>query len=1031
MARHLMALCVRPVLSAPSCGSHTQILTLPMPLNCCALEWAEASSLSGKELVMYERGDDDLRIAVGTIDNNVLAFTFDGRELHQVFARHMDHTTPIALHVIDNPAQDVWVIGVYNGGHLLKGKNGRDILASCNLGLVVGAAAFDTSHSLIAFDNSIKGYSLHALGDVMFGENGRIIVGGSENGVVYIFDRRTGLPLDLLWHSGNREGIALVGTIATHHDEQEGDNLICHQGLVKNTRQPTFVMMVLCCIDNNARYRPSGNHWCDVHLQREARRGDDKTGRYGWRVQSRPGASQLQATVCLSLRSVHSVTVSPAQRVVYMHHVTEVLQRRDGGVGDDVVWSHLMLMPWWSPASDFRICIQNGHVFTTVNTDHFPDFPPLEYLICPIDLSLGPEDTQQLSWVMNEYLQLICIPRDPMVYQGSLLEWLNYTSQSIPIIERWPGHFKLDDDLQKSWFELQKMFVNITTKLYSATPYPVIQEFYPMPDTFRYLREHTSFARGISEVLHKYSSPPGGALVDPTKVIFLNCILKFCQKPLGVTPYAAKPIPVWFYWGALPEELSAWRPPQTDVSMYCPTAQQLQQYLTPTSTLLPPPPPTIDLSCTPVPEQLTRQHHRETMQAFFKQEVQWAQKKETHKLDAEHSKRMDRVKAASKGLDPGKKGPWVFVWEKENGFDIQRHVGRREVSDIWSSYSESQRRYNSFRNEWDFCVDFDPAAIPDEEMDYEHDDDYDTSPTAPPPLFPAKLSNIPASSQLASSYEHLLEDPEYSVAEASESLAVPFKNILKSFLGFLSASPPVPLRAGTDLIQAKNVKGILGYSQVDITETVLQSLVPFVSALLAKPPYLHSSLDLHPQSISPIDLARLQPHVCHFSLGKDIGHRQFFRIGCITIEEKTNEDVNPPWHIVVEHAVIALFCSCFFPSSRENVDAYTVVHYFANHSIPFKTPVLCSVAYIGDVLAGPTEQATIWMRTAISDDEAYMDDALNEYELDLIVGNYKVSIECAANVNARSQSGGRPFVVAQALELEGHLPRYAYLDAER
>ncbi|KAF9488741.1 hypothetical protein BDN71DRAFT_1402836 [Pleurotus eryngii] len=128
-----------------------------------------------------------------------------------------------------------------------------------------------------------------------------------------------------------------------------------------------------------------------------------------------------------------------------------------------------------------------------------------------------------------------------------------------------------------------------------------------------------------------------------------------------------------------------------------------------------------------------------------------------------------------------------------------------------------------------------------------------------------------------------------------------------------------------------------------------------------------------------------------------------------------------------------------------------VVRYFANHGILFKTPVLRSVACnipiqsevrfdycregyqptrtdyahyearrdvflrtprgraaistggiiwrlshnivdIGDVLAGPTEQATIWTRTAVSDDEAYVDDALNEYELDLIVGNYKVSI---------------------------------------
>ncbi|KAF9488644.1 hypothetical protein BDN71DRAFT_1345564, partial [Pleurotus eryngii] len=50
------------------------------------------------------------------------------------------------------------------------------------------------------------------------------------------------------------------------------------------------------------------------------------------------------------------------------------------------------------------------------------------------------------------------------------------------------------------------------------------------------------------------------------------------------------------------------------------------------------------------------------------------------------------------------------------------------------------------------------------------------------------------------------------------------------------------------------------------------------------------------------------------------------------------------------------------------------------------------VVDIADVFAGPTEQATIWTQTNCSDDEAYVDDALTEYELDLIIGNYKVSV---------------------------------------
>ncbi|KAG5222644.1 hypothetical protein IMY05_C2442000300 [Salix suchowensis] len=160
------------------------------------------------------------------------------------------------------------------------------------------------------------------------------------------------------------------------------------------------------------------------------------------------------------------------------------------------------------------------------------------------------------------------------------------------------------------------------------------------------------------------------------------------------------------------------------------------------SSSLPPPPPISDVSTAPVPDQLSRQHQGETMQAFFEREAQWAKKKERHESDAERLKRMDRVKAASKSLDPGKKGAWVFIWEKDSGYDIRRHVGRREVGDIWSSFSESQRRYNSFRNEWDLCVDFDPAAIPDEDMD---DDSFGATTPLMQPTLPRSRAGCPKS----------------------------------------------------------------------------------------------------------------------------------------------------------------------------------------------------------------------------------------------------------------------------------------------
>jgi WD40 repeat protein len=43
--------------------------------------------------------------------------------------------------------------------------------------------------------------SVHFPRQVSFAENERVVVGGSKEGVVYVFDTKTGAPLDLLHHS--------------------------------------------------------------------------------------------------------------------------------------------------------------------------------------------------------------------------------------------------------------------------------------------------------------------------------------------------------------------------------------------------------------------------------------------------------------------------------------------------------------------------------------------------------------------------------------------------------------------------------------------------------------------------------------------------------------------------------------------------------------------------------------------------------------------------------------------------------------
>ncbi|KAG6329478.1 hypothetical protein ID866_9611 [Astraeus odoratus] len=77
----------------------------------------------------------------------------------------------------------------------------------------------DANHKFFLIDNVINRFSLHRMSDrscirtydtkpaktypkqVEFGEDSAVVVGGSDNGLVYIFDKMSGILLQTLWHS--------------------------------------------------------------------------------------------------------------------------------------------------------------------------------------------------------------------------------------------------------------------------------------------------------------------------------------------------------------------------------------------------------------------------------------------------------------------------------------------------------------------------------------------------------------------------------------------------------------------------------------------------------------------------------------------------------------------------------------------------------------------------------------------------------------------------------------------------------------
>ncbi|KAF8143950.1 hypothetical protein K438DRAFT_1993382 [Mycena galopus ATCC 62051] len=90
--------------------------------------------------------------------------------------------------------------------------------------------------------------------------------------------------------------------------------------------------------------------------------------------------------------------------------------------------------------------------------------------------------------------------------------------------------------------------------------------------------------------------------------------------------------------------------------------------------------------------------------------------------------RMQRADNAKRGQAPGKKGARVYVWTKEetdNGFYIRRPGGRNKYDSLFEDYPPSQRRYDSFNDEWDLCSAFGDGedGSDDQDVDFGDDDD--------------------------------------------------------------------------------------------------------------------------------------------------------------------------------------------------------------------------------------------------------------------------------------------------------------------
>ncbi|KAG1892293.1 hypothetical protein F4604DRAFT_1672345 [Suillus subluteus] len=176
-------------------------------------------------------GGGNIRIAVGTRDKMVQVLMLNTSvQLQSVFTVQLENTVPKSVAFADN--RTIYIFGLYDGKFMNLEEEDGTIVEEISCKSMIGHAALHQKRGVFVVDNATDGFTLYHLEgkgeplqtfvtalpsmsvpkQVAFGEEGKVVVGGSDNGLAYIFDRKMGQVLETLHHAD----AGLVQTIATH-----------------------------------------------------------------------------------------------------------------------------------------------------------------------------------------------------------------------------------------------------------------------------------------------------------------------------------------------------------------------------------------------------------------------------------------------------------------------------------------------------------------------------------------------------------------------------------------------------------------------------------------------------------------------------------------------------------------------------------------------------------------------------------------------------------------------------------------------
>ncbi|TDL13477.1 hypothetical protein BD410DRAFT_846911 [Rickenella mellea] len=401
--------------------------------------------------------------------------------------------------------------------------------------------------------------------------------------------------------------------------------------------------------------------------------------------------------------------------------------------------------------------VENGDIFTSSNTDKLCNLAAPQ-LREDVDIPTVLKNCQVPIWSSPGFASLPFILVAPR-WEGPLFGRLAQNHEVFPITRGTPG-WHLAVPLQESWRRLEVALYDAIRTLETA------EITFPLPFRFGYLKSHSTNGKAryhalqsrnaflplmatLSDAIAAYIPNPRSLHFETTRdelkesgPHWVNMLLKRGVNRAWVTLLEQSQVatfsreirrvgvvidpsncpaherridrlllahvPIWTWMGnGLPSFFRDKPICEIDV------ARRFRLTETQFAAVVSWPPPASSSTSVPTyaePAAGSGQKPGETWSEFFARRALKNEQTKLNETEVQRQSRADRERNAETATIPSSRSR-VFMWDDSEriGFLVRRLVYRSEIGAWWDQFSEQQRRYDGFRDEWDLCDEFGPG----------------------------------------------------------------------------------------------------------------------------------------------------------------------------------------------------------------------------------------------------------------------------------------------------------------------------------